>query len=31
MARTGLALALLPTLIEGHEPELVPVSEVLAD
>ncbi len=31
MARTGLALALLPTLIEGHEPDLLPVSEVLAE
>lgn len=31
MARTGLGLALLPTLVEAHEPELVPVSEVLAD
>jgi DNA-binding transcriptional LysR family regulator len=31
MARTGLALALLPTLIEGHEPDLLPVSEVLRD
>ncbi|MCV2351517.1 LysR family transcriptional regulator [Paucibacter sp. Y2R2-4] len=29
MARTGVALALLPTLIEGHEPDLLPVSEVL--
>lgn len=29
MARTGLGLALLPTLVEGHEPELLPVSEVL--
>lgn len=31
MARTGLALALLPTVIEDSEPELVPVSEVLPD
>lgn len=31
MARTGLALALLPTIIEAHEPELLPVSEVLGD
>lgn len=31
MARTGLALALLPTVIEGHEPGLLPVSDVLPD
>lgn len=31
MARTGLALALLPTLVEAYEPELQPVSEVLDD
>jgi len=31
MARTGLALALLPTVIEDSEPELVAVSEVLPD
>lgn len=31
MARTGLGLALLPTLIEPHEPELLPVSEVLPE
>lgn len=29
MARTGLGLALLPTLVEAHEPDLLPVSEVL--
>ncbi len=31
MARTGLGLALLPTLAEAHEPELMPVSAVLPD
>jgi len=31
MARTGLALALLPTSVERYEPELVPVSPVLDD
>lgn len=31
MARTGLALALLPTSVEAYEPELRPVSEVLDD
>jgi DNA-binding transcriptional LysR family regulator len=31
MARTGLGLALLPTLVEAFEPELVPVSDVLSD
>jgi DNA-binding transcriptional LysR family regulator len=31
MARTGIALALLPTLIEASEPELLPVSDVLPE
>ncbi|MFO1226626.1 LysR family transcriptional regulator [Roseateles sp.] len=31
MARTGLALALLPTFIEATEPDLVPVSEPLRE